>query len=155
MEKKSADLVVLDLTGKTSFCDAFIVCSANNPRHVRAIANHIVGLARREHAQRPLGVEGVENGRWALIDFGDVLVHVFEASVRKYYNLEGLWLDARRVSPEELGVVVRPPLPDSDDSEPDELSGYLSAAPDDEPATGEEAEEGEEPEDFYGQAPTP
>lgn len=158
MEKKAADLVVLDLAGKTSYCDAFLVCGAHNPRHVRAIANHLVNILRRDHAVRPLGVEGVENGRWALLDFGDVLVHIFEEPIRKYYNLEGLWVDARRVPLDELGVVIRPPLPDAEEPDPDEPD---FDTPDFDPGVGfegereEDAAEAEEEDDFYGQAPTP
>lgn len=144
---------MLDLTGRTSFCDAFIVCSANNPRHVRAIANHALHTLRHDHGVNPLGVEGVENGRWALLDFGDVLVHIFEAPVRKYYNLEGLWMDAHHITPEELGVTVHAPLPGAEEPDPDEpdFDGPEYAPP---VLDEEEQEDEEEPEDFYGQAPT-
>lgn len=95
---------MLDLTGRTSFCDYFLIMSGNNPRHVRAIASHMVDHLKTEHGLRPLGVEGVETGKWALLDHGDVLAHVFEQKARQYYDLEGLWMDARRVPLSELGV---------------------------------------------------
>lgn len=155
MEKKAANLAVLDLTGKTSYCDAFVLCSANNPRHVRAIANHLVHTLRRDHDLRPLGVEGVENGRWALLDLGDVIVHIFEEPSRKYYNLEGLWQDARRIPFEELGVVEPPPLPDAEEPDPDEpdFDGLEYAAP--EPDEDEETASEDESDEIPAQAPTP
>lgn len=106
IDKKAIDVVVLDLNGRTSFCDYFVVMSGNNQRHVRAIATYLVEHMRREHGTKPLGTEGLEAGRWALLDYDDVLVHIFEAKSRTYYDLEGLWLDAGRVSLASLGVAL-------------------------------------------------
>ena len=106
LEKKASEVLVLDLSGKTSFCDYFVLCSGNNPRHVRAMANAVLDKLRSDHKVKPLGAEGLEAGRWALLDYDDVLVHIFEAPLRSYYNLEGLWLDAGRITPEALGVTA-------------------------------------------------
>jgi ribosome-associated protein len=94
--RKAEDIVLLDLTGKVSYCDSFLLCSASNRRQVRAIAEGIV-RDMREAGARVVGVEGLEASRWVLIDFGDVIVHVFEAPLRDFYDLEGLWSDAPRV----------------------------------------------------------
>ena len=94
--RKAEDIVLLDLTGKVSYCDSFLLCSASNRRQVRAIAEGIV-RDMREAGVRVVGVEGLEASRWVLIDFGDVIVHVFEAPLRDFYDLEGLWSDAPRV----------------------------------------------------------
>lgn len=107
---------MLDLTGKTSFCDYFVLCNGNNPRHVRAIANHLLEHLRDEHGIRPLGAEGLEAGRWALLDYDDVLVHVFEQPARRYYDLEGLWLDARRMTLDELGITAPAPAVETDEA---------------------------------------
>ncbi len=94
--RKAEDLVLLDLRGRASFCDSFLICSASSGRQVRAIAE---GMVRdlRAAGMTPIGVEGMEAGRWVLLDFGDVLVHVFDAPYRDFYDLEGLWSDAPRV----------------------------------------------------------
>ncbi len=113
VDKKATDVVVLDLSGKTSFCDYFLLCSGNSTRHVRAIATHIREHMRKEHKLRPLGSEGLEIGKWALLDYDDVLIHIFEEKVRHYYDLEGLWMDAGRVSLDALGVQL-PDAPKSD-----------------------------------------
>jgi ribosome-associated protein len=88
--------VVLDLTGVASYCDGFVICSGTNRRHVRAIAEGIVEDLRKE-GLRPIGIEGLDASRWVLLDFGDVLVHVFDEPMRGFYDLEALWADAPRV----------------------------------------------------------
>lgn len=113
LDKKASKIVVLDLTGRTSFCDYFIIASGNNPRHVRAVASNVIDQMKKADGKKPLGAEGLEAGRWALLDYGDVLLHVFEDRIRDYYDLEGLWLDARKVPLSELGV-TQPEGPKSD-----------------------------------------
>lgn len=115
LDKKAIDVRVLDLTGKTSFCDYFVLCNGNNQRHVRAVATAICDEVARDGGEQPLGVEGLENSRWALVDLGDVIVHVFEPGSRRYYDLEGLWLDARLVPLAELGVEEHRAAPSVDD----------------------------------------
>ncbi|MDA8085768.1 MAG: ribosome silencing factor [Nitrospiraceae bacterium] len=95
-DKKAADVVVLQMEGLTSFTDYFVVCSGESTTQVRTIAEHIIeGLKGR--GVKPLGVEGLSNQVWVLIDCGDVVVHVFEAATRDFYELEKLWLDAPRL----------------------------------------------------------
>lgn len=106
LEKKAEDLAILDVNGRTSYCDLFVICNGANHRQVRAIAEHVLETVRREAGTRPVGVEGLESGRWVLVDFGDVVLHVFESSLRGYYDLDGLWMDAPRLSPESLGVAM-------------------------------------------------
>ena len=113
VDKKASKLVVLDLTGRTSFCDYFVICSGNNPRHVRAVASNLIDQMKKANGKKPLGAEGLEAGRWALLDYGDVLVHIFEDRIRDYYDLEGLWMDARKIPLSELGV-AQPDAPKSD-----------------------------------------
>jgi ribosome-associated protein len=79
-----------------SYCDGFVICSGTNRRHVRAIAEGIVDDLRKA-GLRPVGVEGLDASRWVLLDFGDVLVHVFDEPMRGFYDLEGLWADVPRV----------------------------------------------------------
>lgn len=103
LERKAEDLVILDMRELTSFADVFVILSGRSGRQVRAISDGI-RRALRESGERPLGVEGLEGSRWALIDAGDVIVHVFDLAARDEYALDRLWSDASRIDPMDLGV---------------------------------------------------
>jgi ribosome-associated protein len=96
LEKKAYDLVVLEVRELTSIADFFIVCSGRSDRQVQSIAQGIEESGRGK-GMRPHAVEGAARGQWVLIDFSDVIVHVFYQPVREFYDLEGLWIDAPRV----------------------------------------------------------
>ena len=103
LDKKAFDVVILDLRTLVDYCDLFVIASANNRRQVQAIAEAI-----RLHGKHQLGlsspaVEGMEAARWVLVDFGDVIVHVFEEPLRGFYNLDGLWADAPKLPVPEGG----------------------------------------------------
>jgi ribosome-associated protein len=90
LEKKAYDLVVLDVRGLTDLADYFLICSGRSDTQVQAIAQSIEeNLSPLGH--RPVSVEGVRLGQWALIDYADVVVHIFYPPVREYYDLERLW----------------------------------------------------------------
>jgi ribosome-associated protein len=93
LDKKAEDLVALDVREQSSFADTFILATGTSDRHVRTIAESVVERAA-ELGETPLGVEGLNEGRWVLIDLGDVIVHVFQREVREHYDLERLWSDA-------------------------------------------------------------
>ncbi len=93
LSKKAFDPVLIRLKGLTSITDYFLVLSGGSTRHVTAIAETVVESARREKIER-LSSEGVHQGNWALLDYGDVIVHVFREPVREFYDLEGLWSEA-------------------------------------------------------------
>ncbi|HEV8480873.1 MAG TPA: ribosome silencing factor [Candidatus Eisenbacteria bacterium] len=95
-EKKGEDLVLLDLRGLSSVADYFLLVTALSETQVRAIAEHVRETMQKE-GSRPWHVEGMEHRRWVLIDFVDVVVHVFHPETRQYYLLERLWGDAARV----------------------------------------------------------
>lgn len=95
--RKAEAVTALDVRGLTSFADAFIICSARSNRQVSAIAEHVQRFLR-DHAIKPLSVEGQREGHWVLMDYGSVIIHVFYESTRRFYDLEGLWADARRIS---------------------------------------------------------
>ncbi|MBI3952037.1 MAG: ribosome silencing factor [Acidobacteria bacterium] len=95
-EKKAVNLTVLDLRKVTSFADYFLICSGTSTRQVQAIVDAILEKLR-EAGTRPLHVEGYEVAEWTLIDFGDLIVHVFSESAREFYDLERLWRDAKRI----------------------------------------------------------
>lgn len=100
--KKAEDLICLDLSKVCSYTDYFVICNGTNRRHAAAIAEGIRDDLRDQKV-RPLGIEGLEAQRWVLVDFGDVIVHVFDPDMRGFYDLEGIWSDAKTVPvPAEL-----------------------------------------------------
>jgi ribosome-associated protein len=100
---KALDLMVLDVTGLSSFADFFVICSGQSSRQVQGIADNIQ-RSLRERGIRALGVEGHREGQWVLMDYGDVIVHVFYEPVRLLYDLESLWSEARRVRLDHAAV---------------------------------------------------
>ena len=96
LEKKAESVVILDLDKKSSVADYFVVCSGFSDRQVSAIAEHVSDELRGQGI-KPMSEEGVADGRWALIDFGSVIVHVFQDHMRDFYNLEALWQDVPRI----------------------------------------------------------
>ena len=103
LERKAEDPVILDMRELTSFADAFVILTGRSDRQVRAIADGI-RRALRARGERPLGVEGLESSRWALIDATDVIVHVFDSDSREEYALDRLWSDAKRIDPKSFGT---------------------------------------------------
>ena len=96
LDRKATDPVILDVREVTSFADAFVVLTGRSDRQVKAIAD-AVQEALRAHGEKPLGVEGIEDGHWVLMDCNDLIVHVFQEETREHYDLERLWSDAPRV----------------------------------------------------------
>lgn len=93
LEKKSTDIKIFDVSRLTSIADFFVICTGSADSHVRAISEHIVDELKKENI-RPWHIEGRERYQWVLIDFVDVVVHVFQPETRDYYGLERLWGDA-------------------------------------------------------------
>lgn len=96
IEKKARDPVLLEMRGITSYTDYFLLCSGKSDRQVQAIAQGIEEALKKKGI-RPLGQEGSAEGKWILMDYEDVVVHIFLEPVRRFYDLEGLWLDAPRM----------------------------------------------------------
>ena len=96
-EKKALNLVVLDVRDLTSIADVFIICSGRSNRQVNAIADSIVAKLK-QHKIKPLSIEGTREGHWVLLDYGHVVMHVFYEPVREFFDLEGLWADAKRIT---------------------------------------------------------
>ncbi len=96
LDKKGLNLVALDLRESSSFADVMLIATGSSDRHVRTLADAVVA-ASKALGERPLGVEGQEDGRWVLIDLNDVIVHLFLEEVREHYDLERLWSDAVRL----------------------------------------------------------
>jgi ribosome-associated protein len=98
LEKKALEPVLLDVKEQSSYTDYILLLSGRSDRHVQAVADAVLEAVKRTRGgPAPIGVEGKRDGHWTLIDFGDVVVHVFYHPVREFYDLEGLWVDAPRV----------------------------------------------------------
>lgn len=102
--KKADTIKVLDIGDVSSISDYFVVCSGMSDRQVQAIADS-VAIELRDQGYTPISMEGYREGRWVIVDFGDVVVHVFMDALRDYYDIESLWQNARRVPiPQELFI---------------------------------------------------
>jgi ribosome-associated protein len=96
-ERRCSDVVVLDLKGKSPATDYFVIATGTSDRQRRTVADEVCEAARGQDLQR-FGRAGYEQGRWILLDFVDVVVHIFDQEYREYYDLELLWGDAERLS---------------------------------------------------------
>ena len=97
LDKKALDVVILDVRGMTSYADYFVIASAESDRQVSAMAENVqVQLKTEDNTLRPIGTEGLETGQWVLLDYGEVVAHLFLTDLRAHYDLEGLWADAAR-----------------------------------------------------------
>jgi ribosome-associated protein len=95
-ERKAIDPVAFEVGKLTSIADFFLIASGHSSRQVQAISRH-VSERMREEGFKPYGVEGVQEGHWILMDYGDVVIHLFYQPVREIYDLEGLWIEAPRI----------------------------------------------------------
>ncbi len=95
-DRKALDLKIMDVRKLVSYADYFVICSGRSDRQVQAIAQNITDELR-EYGFRPLGVEGQAHGMWVLMDYGDIIVHIFHLSEREEYGLEQIWKDAPRI----------------------------------------------------------
>jgi ribosome-associated protein len=100
LDRRAEEPVVLDVRQLTAYADTFIILSGRSDRQVRSIAEAVV-QALKSNGEQPLGIEGMDDGNWVLIDCNDVIVHVFDPETRERYDLERLWRDAPRL---DLGI---------------------------------------------------
>ena len=98
-EVKGNDIEILDLrTIDTAVCDYFVICNGSSNTQVNAIVNSVQKTVSRELKDKPWHVEGTDNAEWVLMDYVSIVVHVFQKEIRDYYNIEGLWGDAKITS---------------------------------------------------------
>lgn len=95
-EKKAASIRVLDLRPVTTFADYFVLCNGTNKRQTQAIADEVARVMKLR-GELPMSMEGYDNGEWILVDYGDIVVHVFTDTSRTYYDLDRLWREAPTV----------------------------------------------------------
>lgn len=96
-DKQAVDIHVLDLRGITTMADTFFICHGRNSRQNQAICDEIEQKLKDEHGERPMAIEGLKNAEWILMDYGDLVVHIFSEAAREYYDLERLYRDAKRL----------------------------------------------------------
>lgn len=103
-DKKAVDIKTLSLAGRSAFADYFIIATGTSSTHVAALANEVDHVATL-HRQRVLGIEGLPSAQWALIDLGDIIVHIFQKEIREMYALEKLW-SPKTLLPEERAAAT-------------------------------------------------
>lgn len=95
-DKKGREIVIVDMLELgNSICDYFVICEGNSPAQVNAITGSVEDKVRIECGKKPYAVDGMRNAQWVAMDYGDILVHIFQPEVRKFYDLDHLWADAK------------------------------------------------------------
>lgn len=93
-DKIAHEITIYDLREKSTITDYFVICTCNSDTHVQAVSDHIEHELSSQHNQNANGHEGYTNANWILLDYGDIVAHIFRAEVREHYDLDGLWGDA-------------------------------------------------------------
>lgn len=102
-DKRGTDIMAIDVAELLVVTDYFVICTGNTDIQARAIADEVEDRLREEGGIKPIGREGVAEGRWVLLDYGDLVIHVFQPEERDFYRLESLWSDAPRLQlPEDV-----------------------------------------------------
>jgi ribosome-associated protein len=101
LNKKALDIVILNVCDLCSYADYFLITSGTSDKHVQAVAEGVISLMGTK-GYRPLGIEGMKKGHWVLLDFDDVIVHIFYRPIREFYGLEKLWGDAKVLDHEQI-----------------------------------------------------
>ena len=102
LEKKARQPCLLDVGDLTSYTTYLLIVTGTSDRHLRALADHIIEQLKAQKI-KPLGIEGYGTGQWVLLDYGEVIVHLFQEAAREYYDLEGLWNDAKILPIKDTG----------------------------------------------------
>ncbi len=107
-DKRGKDIVKLYVREKTDLCDYFVIASGTNAPQIRAMGERVEELVERELGLEPSRTEGVRDGRWAVVDYGDVIVHIFNDETRLFYHLERLWMDGGNLEKYEEETEIKP-----------------------------------------------
>jgi ribosome-associated protein len=98
-EKQGADIVIMDVTRMSSVTDMTLIVSARGMKHAQALADSVLARAAEDSIEF-LSMEGYQSGEWILMDLNDVLIHIFQGELREFYNIEGMWSEAPRITPD-------------------------------------------------------
>ncbi len=96
-DKKAREIKALDLEGITSLADYFVICHGTSALQVKALTDYVIEEMKKVHNMQHRGLEGYDEARWVLIDFGDIIIHIFQEEDRNFYSLERLWTDAKDI----------------------------------------------------------
>jgi len=107
LAQKTNNTIILQVTALTSYTDYFLLASGRSPRHVTAIAKHVQQTFKKAGI-KIIGADGIKNGQWALIDLGNIVVHIFYKPIRDLYDLESLWIDAPRITLKKTMLPIIP-----------------------------------------------
>jgi ribosome-associated protein len=108
LKRKPRSVAAIDVSSLTSYTDTLIIVEAGSHRQVTSLAEHVVtGL--KSQKIKPLGTEGIKEGEWALLDYGSLIIHIFESKAKAFYDLEGLWSDAPHLDLSEFESPVKTP----------------------------------------------
>ncbi len=99
--RKPRSVTAIDVSSMTSYTDTLIIVEAGSLRQVTSLSEHVVTKLKAQDI-KPLGTEGIKEGEWALLDYGDCIIHIFESRAKQFYDLEGLWSDATRLDLSEF-----------------------------------------------------
>ena len=106
-ERKAKSITAVNVEQFTSYTDALIIIEGTSQRQVTSIAQHLIKRLKEKKIQA-IGVEGVKEGEWALLDYGEVIIHIFDSETKSFYDLEGLWADAPRIDLSEFKAAADP-----------------------------------------------
>ncbi|MBU8849784.1 MAG: ribosome silencing factor [Desulfobacterales bacterium] len=105
-ERKATSIAAIDVKQLTSYTDTLVIIEANSRRQVTSIAEHLI-KSLKGRGIKAVGVEGVKDGEWALLDYGEVIIHIFQSETKSFYDLEGLWADASRIDLSEFEAAYK------------------------------------------------
>ena len=106
-ERKAKSITAVNVEQFTSYTDVLIIIEGSSQRQVSSIAQHLIKRLK-EKKIKAIGVEGVKEGEWALLDYGEVIIHIFDSETKSFYDLEGLWADAPRIDLSEFDPAIEP-----------------------------------------------
>ncbi|WP_442505913.1 ribosome silencing factor [Novipirellula sp. SH528] len=104
LDNKGQDVMVLDVCGQTAEFDLFVLATGSSRRQLHAISEQIDDVLEKSLGDERLGIEGYQDSRWIVLDYGSVVIHLFDEETRDYYDLESLWADGKKIPLEELGL---------------------------------------------------
>lgn len=104
LDNRGQDLLILDVSKQTAIFDYFVIGTGTSRRQLHAISEEIDDVLEKQLGDKRMGIEGYDESRWIVLDYGSVVVHLFDEETRAYYDLESLWADGRRVPLEEFGL---------------------------------------------------
>ncbi|MBU0463725.1 MAG: ribosome silencing factor [Proteobacteria bacterium] len=113
-ERKAKSIIAIDVKKFTSYTDTLVIIEGSSQRQVTAIAGHLIKSLKGQKI-KTIGVEGVKEGDWALLDYGEVIIHVFESEKKSFYDIEGLWADAPRIDLSEFKETFKPQEEEEED----------------------------------------